>query len=791
MAKAFPPRRRSFAGKFQLLWILALAFVMAVGCSHQKTNRGHLFRGDWAFEYNRTPWIGCPPDSGCDDQRTCGIDGCEECGQGGGFLGCLRKKSGTHGASHEHGEKTGKKTKGFRRHCGLRPDCSAERPCCRTLGCGMWIDPSDPTAFATLGGGAKACGMTPFCSPMKPCGLTPNCGRVVNQSLMSPNMLMLGNSAVGNTGLGNNVPVMMPPSPTQQNPGVPMPTPVLPPQSPKKPSTTVAGPTGMLISRGIVPGVSAVTTGGLVAAAGVATPMGMMTAAGVQLPTGQMDNNSVLRVCMAHPNCTPARPCGMSPGCGGRVPLTMVANNAAPTAMMLVSAMQTPGTPNPIMQAYGPRVGNGMLVNPATGLPVNGISMAGYTQMGYPPIGYAPTGYAPGYPRYAGMSEEEAEEPAEEEAVEPEMKSAMPVPKFHPIPSKPAFQRSKGLPVPKRTTPGETAQRVFSDDGAAELALDDAVEQAYLEGMSAAMDEVEQEIAAREQELAKSQLQEKILNQAKKLQTHLESQKERELQVLAVQERQQEPMEAEDEIEAEIKAGIKDMRTQLALAQKPKKSAPLREPALREPARIPADYVQYEQEVAPVNYQVNYQETSNSRPAQRGAIPNTAQRSNMAQHNRVQQQMMQQALMQQQLPSPMYPTTPQFTQKASMGGMNLLNSAKSLGSNVTSTLGDVVAPLSGLLGSNRPQNLGNHPTQYRQMPAPPYQVARQRGQQPVSALGRRVSTEEWVTDEEWDDEQIAPAMPTRPPTVRKKPRGIPSEGEEEMGIRQVAFEEAE
>jgi hypothetical protein len=297
---------------------------------------------------------------------------------------------------------------------------------------------------------------------------------------------------------------------------------------------------GTLVSRGLVPGASAVTSGGMVAAIGVSTPAGTMTPVGVRLPNGMVNNNIVLRACVTTPNCTAAHPCGLTPTCGGAVAVNLVANNA----IALASALQAQGVAGGVMQAGG----MGMLVNPITNQPINGLTMAGYPQVGYPPIGYAPMGYAPGYPRYAaGMtdtgasedadeSEEMLDEETEETSVPPGARSTMPVPRFHPIPSKPAFQRSEGMtPTPdaQRTVPKPITTVMTEQRETSEQDLEAALDRAYLEGVSAAMNEVERKLAEKRQAAAKVKLQEKILLQADHLQQQLDEQER--LQMLAMQ----------------------------------------------------------------------------------------------------------------------------------------------------------------------------------------------------------------------------------------------------------------
>ena len=508
--------------------------VILVGCSHQKTQRGHLFRADWAFEYNRTPWIGCPPDAGYSEvnEKGSGIHG---------LFSCLSKDK----------DGDAKNRKKFRYHCAQNAECSAQNPCCRTLGCGMWIDPDDPATFATLGGAATACGLLPFCTPQKPCCLTPNCGKPAAVNI-NPQTLMLANQNAGIPGrnvtqgtvpgnaaaVQNGIGTIRGMSPTGMMPGGMGPTGML--SSGVGPTGMMSGrvvgavPGGTLVSRGIVPGASAITSGGMVAAIGVATPAGVMTPTGIRLPNGMVSNALVLRACLLTPNCTAAHPCGLTPNCGGAVAVNMVADNAA----VFASALQAQGVSGGVMQAGG----MGMLVNPITNQPVPGLTMGGYPQAGYPPIGYAPSGYAPGYPRFAaGMvdaGEISEEEHREEEVVLPqETRSNMPVPRFHPIPSQPAFQRSEGMPATQRTVPQPTPTAMSSGHELSERELESALDQAYLEGVSAAMDEVERKLEAKRQAVARAKLEEKILLQAEYVQQQLDAREE--MRMLAMQRERQ------------------------------------------------------------------------------------------------------------------------------------------------------------------------------------------------------------------------------------------------------------
>ena len=307
---------------------------------------------------------------------------------------------------------------------------------------------------------------------------------------------------------------------------------------PGKTAGVVPGAT--LVSRGIVPGASAITSGGMVVAIGVATPAGMMTPVGVRLPNGVVSNAHVLRACVMTPNCTSARPCCLTPNCGGAVAVNMVANNAT----VLASALQAQGVASGVMQANGMAVnGMGMFVNPITNQPIAGLTMSGNPQVGYPPIGYAPTGYAPGHPRFAAgkmhIGEAEAEEThdeAEEVVLPAETRSSMPVPRFHSIPTKPTFQRSEGMP-PAQGAPRPTPTAMTDQQAMSEVELEAALDQAYLEGVSAAMNEVERKLEEKRQAVAKAKLQEKILLQAEYVQQQLDAQEE--MRILAMQREQQ------------------------------------------------------------------------------------------------------------------------------------------------------------------------------------------------------------------------------------------------------------
>ncbi|MDR0871674.1 MAG: hypothetical protein LBN39_12870 [Planctomycetaceae bacterium] len=797
---------------FVFLGLLLLSGLLN-GCSHNKTNRGHLFRCDWAFEYNRTPWVGCPPDSGCDSEGGCNNEGCTDC--------------------------AGKHKNCFRRHCGLTPDCTAKHPCSKTLGCGMWIDPSDPNSFAALNPqnqGIKACGLTPFCSPMKPCGLTPWCGRAVNQQYMNQQALMLGNNAMphGNISSGTTsghplLPTLMPGKTgnERQQPGT---QPAQPGANVPGAAPVIARPNTPLVTMGVVPGISRVITGGTVAVSGVMTPFGKMTPNGVQLPNGTVNPNVVLRACCSNGNCLPSRPCGQVPGCGGLVAVAQV----QPTPLnnvMLASAYQQSGVAGQVMQA------GGRVVNPITGQPVYGLSMSGYPQTGYPPIGYAPTGYSPGYPQQQGTAQgvspavlaqlvqsgqlpasvlqgqleqtTEEEEPADEEQEESVLpagqKSKMPVPRFHPVPTKPAFQREPAGAVPGSFNPGETkktaalSRRFFTDEkedgdvstGGLPRGSENDTEWAYLAGMSAAMDQVEEELNGRERELQKKHKQEELVKRAEELQAKIDRQRKQKEQLEREKAEREERLQAQQEEQQAVEEqerAVWEEAVQQQLAE-----AKLREEKLRK--QLARQHEQLQAQV-PMSVQPAY---SNNVPAQRVQPVNFAMPR-------------QDAPRAVPIPAAVPSNSPLFTPVREAGGLfeSALNylkgnetiqprqrtapqrqqipQAKSAGTGFLPALNGVVSPLSGLLGADKPL-----PQQTRQTLNPetvqrtPQTVQPPMPVQPptIQSTKRTVSASAAVPVNVREEE---PPKPTRPPTAPKKVRKAVADADDDAPvIRQAAF----
>jgi hypothetical protein len=320
------------------------------------------------------------------------------------------------------------------------------------------------------------------------------------------------------------------------------------------------------------------------------------------------------------------------------------------------------------------------------------------------------------------------------------------------------------------------------------------MEQAYLEGMSAAMEEVEEELDMRSDELAvqseeleKNKMQEKILEQAQKLQMKIEKQKELELQIhqdtlrkearrIAVQtaedqaNREQEIREEaaremavrerviREEAAREIAAQEQAMQAQLAQQTQLWESAGMQQALTAHPQTVPISQTypvrQTHQTVQPVNYnnynsynmnrnqptggkeiiasaveflKGNGQRTNQPPPANRIRLPNRNQPMVMNQQmtapNSVTQQRFPQTVPFNGMMSNGMPNNVSNTEPVS--GFGLLQSAKSTGTNVLSTLTGVMSPFSGLLGSEIPNMRQQDVLQQGQVVQRPISVARQ------------------------------------------------------------------
>ena len=613
---------------------VVLMFLLSItlsGCSYKKTKSGHIVRSDWTFEVNRSFKSGCPDEG--DDEDSQGRKK---------LFNCLAK------------DRDGMP---IRRHCAAHPGCCSKTPCYRTLGCGMIIEANDADVMQMMQNGSiRFCGVTPFCFAHKPCGLLPQCGKPAEgsvqqnnaantggaQAVAPPSTALSGLAAPPSLATTLGATVGMPTSAGMMSPAMnPAMSPAMNPvgiASGLVAGTVQAGPMqagsiqagtvpiagnagvgqagprmsgsripGTLVSRGIVPGASALSSGGTVAAIGVTTPAGTMTPVGVRLPNGQVNNTLVLQSCMVSPQCSPARPCCSTPHCGGVVSVNFVTGNA----VALASALQTQGGVHvmpggathpamglanqtlgqrPIGQMHPGQIHPGQMHSGQRSPMAMGQSQMHPLQMGQRQMGQGQMGQ--GQMSLAQMNPEQIEELAillgiavededivieEEQVRRPDTRSNMTIPRFHPIPHKPVFQRSEGMPSQRAEMPsGQRSVAVNERSGLSEHDFEATLDRVYLEGVSAAMQEVERKLEAQRQAAETAMLQEKIIQQSENVRQQLEERTDR--QVLAEQQR-----EREQQLQARHLQQEQARRQQQALAA----SKPV-QPARSTPQRLPA-----------------------------------------------------------------------------------------------------------------------------------------------------------------------------------------------------------
>jgi len=402
----------------------------------------------------------------------------------------------------------------------------------------------------------------------------------------------------------------------------------------------------------------------------------------------------------------------------------MVANNAT----VLASALQAQGVASGVMQAGGMGMGGmGMLVNPVTHQPVHGLTMSGSPQMGWAPTGYSP-GHSPVFPRFAAGMEETGETAAahhqKETAPLPETRSTMPVPRFHPVPTQPAFQRSEGMAPTQRTitqtSAATTGQRGISERALSERELEAALDQAYLEGVAAAMDEVERKLEEKRQAVARARLEERILQQSENLQQQLDAQEE--LRILAIQRegqlqilRQQEALQRQASQQAET------------LAMTGAESTPARLPLPRQTAPQ--------------------------------AVPNSSAHASSSQVRSSQ-------------------LTPARSSPAQQNPahFNPVQIAGNLKTSVVSGVNEIFAPLLG----------ANHSGASQRGQTPAALQPRQNSPQPRAELSELLKPPEPIEPEQLAI--IQPNLPVRPPVSHIAPRyGLRGDGEAESSIMQARF----
>ena len=414
--------------------------IIATGCSTHQKKRGIVFRGDWAFEINRTPWIGHPGNTD--------IPGTEESEDNGSKQKktlCTRDKKASLTDSLL-GPLTSLRSK-----CRCR-DCLASG----TGGANINYTSYNPSVANTFPNPIP--GAYPGTIPQGSFSLPPGAVVVPNGVIM-PNGTLLPhhlfysqsnptvpnpgfNPATGQplqqqwqtTGQGGYSVTAQPFASTQEQQIDPQQGQVFP-QIPPQPTYQT------LPSK--EPGVPS------------DPPPAVTTSQGVPvqpppLPLPQLQTPPQLQI--------PA-----TPALSGTI-MPQVATSEAQYAMMQNTMMQ-----NALLQSLN--ASNSMLVNPAQSQIVPGLSMTGTQAPGYPPIGYAPSGYAPGYAQQMnappimgpmganttqqqslaaqgsaqGRASSTATVEQEDKPELPAQVAAMPYPRHFPVPTRPVYQRQTGI----------------------------------------------------------------------------------------------------------------------------------------------------------------------------------------------------------------------------------------------------------------------------------------------------------------------------------------------------------
>ncbi|MDR1383380.1 MAG: hypothetical protein LBJ67_05985 [Planctomycetaceae bacterium] len=395
--------------------IICVVLNAVMGCTANSNKRGIIFRGDWAFEINRTPWVGHPGNTdipASENESKSSV--------------CTKGKNSTL-ADSLLGPLTAFKSKC---HC---KNCTAA-----AAGGNVNITSYNPTIANTFPNPFPAT----FSGSVPPGSLSiPPGAVVIPNGVLMPNGIILPHSLF----FPQQVPGI------QQNPPLPASQPLQnhPSQNPQGAttenafrSTPIQPP--ILPLPGQVSGQPSPSIPPTSAVFPVTSPNGMNNAGNPSQTTetyAMIHEGNLANGMMPNGLTTP-------------VPGTPMVSGVSPNTTAYVAANPT------FQQSVNP-----MMVNPIDARVVPGLSMTGLSLSGYPPIGYAPTGYSPGYaqPMYAppiagpldgvagqktmanaqGTNNKETDSDVPESS--PKSVAQMPYPRFHPVPLHPVYQRRPGL----------------------------------------------------------------------------------------------------------------------------------------------------------------------------------------------------------------------------------------------------------------------------------------------------------------------------------------------------------
>ena len=441
--------------------------IIATGCSAQQKKRGIVFRGDWAFEINRTPWVGHPGNTD--------IPGTED------------------GENSENKQKKSLCTRDKKSSLtetllgpltSLKSKCRC-KDCLASVANGANINSTsysyNPSIVNTFPN--PMTGAYPGTIPQGSLSIPPG-AIVVPTGVLMPNGTLLPHHLFY----------------AQSNPAVPHPTgnhgvnPVTGQPVPEPWQTTGQGGYSAAAqqfseTRGQQ---SFVQQGQIPPQTEPGTPPEQSPV--LTAPQGVSVQPPPLQAPLQPPAVSvpaPAVPVVPVPALGG------VVMPQAGTPEMQTAMLQSAMTQNALLQSLN--ASNPMLVNPAYAQVVPGLSMTGTQAPGYPPIGYAPSGYAPGYAQQrnappivgpmgtaatqqhslavSGSSQGKASSATAEEEDEPELPrqvASMPYPRHFPVPTRPVYQRAMGMapdyaavqPPQRPPTPSMTPQMQISQAAA-------------------------------------------------------------------------------------------------------------------------------------------------------------------------------------------------------------------------------------------------------------------------------------------------------------------------------------
>jgi hypothetical protein len=428
---------------FYIIMTCAILTVVT-GCTANSKKRGIIFRGDWAFEINRTPWVGHPgntdiPDSEKEQKSSV----------------CTKGKGSTL-ADSLLGPLAAFKSKC---HC---KNCTAASVSGTNGNTNITSD--HPTIASTFS--------NPFTTAF-PGSVPPGSLSLPPGAVVVPNGVLMPNGTI----LPHYLffPQQGPGTQYHQQLSVPQPSQnhlqenIQPPQNPQRATTGNHSQQSLPIQPPTLTLPGHISEQSLSTAPSVSAISPVTSSHG----TGNTDQTTsqAAKAYAVTPGNETNRLTSKDDAANSAVANGITQNGFAPQ----ISGMPTVSGISPNVAGYMiaspmfPQSVNPMMVNPVDARVVPGLSMTGLSLSGYPPIGYAPTGYSPGFAQpinappiagpLAGLSEQNiaANNPSQSQETQKSKNNSdtaelpqknvaqMPYPRFHPVPLHPVYQRRPGI----------------------------------------------------------------------------------------------------------------------------------------------------------------------------------------------------------------------------------------------------------------------------------------------------------------------------------------------------------